>query len=105
MSNASDNAEKAARIRRTPEQIATDALEAADKRLEKANARVTKANAEVTAATAEVTRATYFQSVARQHPDLPESLREQFAAKYGPQDGFPEDDDEPAGDQAAPYEG
>lgn len=59
------------RTRRTPAQIAQEALDAATERVTKAEKRVEAAKAEVQKAEADVKRATALREYAAANPDLP----------------------------------
>lgn len=67
------NSEKSTRVRRTPAEIASEALEAATARVEAAKKRQATAEAEVEKAKADVKRLTKLADYAAQNPDLPEN--------------------------------
>lgn len=66
---------------RTPQEIAADEAASAFSRIERAVKRVTKAEEEVVKAKAEVGRVQALARYATQHPDIPETVRAEYAAK------------------------
>lgn len=59
------------RVRRTPQQIAQDALDAATANVTKAEERLEKAKAAISSAEQAVSRAKAVREYAAKHPDLP----------------------------------
>ncbi len=85
--------ETTARKRRTPAEIAQTALDEAAKRHDRAVAHSSKMRERYSVAQDDVKRAKRRLDFAKSDPDLP------------PQAAPMPEDDEPGGDQAAPYEG